>query len=339
LESLLKQYPTLSTLFLKGERASNPFKTDKGGVSDVPYDGKRYPTFFHFRGKEYGTELARESHINMRCRISFETDAVNDYFSRTVDRGEFHLFLVANRNRAPVRSYVGPNLQNGVANLSVQLPGNACVGDKLHFVALVSDNTRIEAFENAFTVKVKEAADVGGGGRSTPRGGKKQGEDASVPTGIALPNIKRVKEADWEVQKPPFDKYTALRIKHAGVEGSENGSGGTDVYDFFVNMDNLYLKSELKVSHTQSEILTARFIYGLVLFGLGLIQDDTRAAAATSDQPNGDGNPDGNGVNGLEKQVEKATRAVAPVLLPMIDALGGLQIEPGVEPAGAGEET
>ena len=338
LESLLKQYPTLSTLFLKGQRASNPFKTDKGGPSDSPYNGERYPTFFRFKGKEYGAELVRESHINMRCRIAFETDAVNDYFSRNVDRGEFRLHLLANGNRASVSSYVGPNLQNGVATLSVQLPANSCVGDKLHFVASVSDTTRIDPFENRFTVTVKEAVDAKGGGKSSPRGDKKQGGDATVPAGIALPKIKRVTEAEWEAQKPAFDKYTALRIKHAGVEGSESGAGGTDVYDFFVNVDNLYLKTELKANAGQQEVLTARFIYGLVLFGLGLIQEDSRSVTSPEDE-NGGRTADGNGSENVEKRVERATRAVAPVLLPMIDALGGLQIEPGVEPAGAGEES
>ena len=337
LESLLKQYPTLSTLFLKGQRATNPFKTDKGGPSESPYNGERYPTFFRFKGKEYGLELARESHINMRCRIAFETDAVNDYFSRNVDRGDFRLHLLANGNRAPVSSYVGPNLQNGVATLSVQLPANCCVGDQLRFLATVSDATRIEPFENRFTVMVKGAVDIKSGGKSSPRSDKKQSGDSPVPAGIALPNIKRVKEAEWEAQKPAFDKYTALRIKHAGVAGDRNETGGTDIYDFFVNVDNLFLKTELKARVAQREVLTARFIYGLVLFGLGLIQEDARSASGPTEE-NGSGTADGNGSESVEKRVERATRAVAPVLLPMIEALGGLQFEPGVELAGAGEE-
>ncbi len=83
----------------------------------------------------------------------------------------------------------------------------------------------------------------------------------------------------------------------------------------------------------------ARFIYGLVLFGLGLIQDDSRVAAKHSDGANGNDTTEGNSVENLEERVEKATRAVAPVLLPMIDALGGLEIEETVAGAGAGEES
>lgn len=338
LESLLKQYPTLSTLFLKGQRASNPFKTDRGGTTNDPFRGERYPTYFRFKGKEYGTKLTRECHINLRCRMSFETDAVNEYFSRNVDRGEFHLYLVANGSRVPVNNYVGPNLQDGVATLSVQLPTNSCVGDELHFLATVGDPTRIEPFENGFTVTVKNAIEVKKSDRvkqpKKPNDNKRPG-DRTAPGGIALPNIKRVTEAEWESQRPPFDKYTALRIKHAGVEGTEDGTAGTDVYDFFVNVDNLYLKTELKAGSAPQEILRARFIYGLVLFGLGLIQDDSRMA--NGQEENADpAQP--NGTEPVEARVDKATRAVAPVLLPMIDALGGLQGESTVLAMGAGEE-
>jgi hypothetical protein len=106
LESLLKKYPTLSNLFLKGQRASNPFKTGKGESTDAVYTGKRHPTFFRFKGKDYGAELVRDAHINIRCRIAFETDAVNDYFSRNVDRGEFRLYVVSSGSRVAVTGYV-----------------------------------------------------------------------------------------------------------------------------------------------------------------------------------------------------------------------------------------
>src|SRR5207253_11168632 len=62
LESLLKKSPTLASLFLKGERASNPFKSDKvRDGQEKPFKGERFPTFFKLKGKEYGQELARET--------------------------------------------------------------------------------------------------------------------------------------------------------------------------------------------------------------------------------------------------------------------------------------
>ena len=92
LETLLKQSPTLSELFLFGKRATNPFKTKQAAADEKPFEGKKYPTYFKFKGKEYGFHFQREANINARCRIAFETDGVNDYLSRSIDPGEFALF-------------------------------------------------------------------------------------------------------------------------------------------------------------------------------------------------------------------------------------------------------
>ncbi|HBB94682.1 MAG TPA: hypothetical protein DC054_04770, partial [Blastocatellia bacterium] len=192
LRTLLKQSPMLSALFLKGDRLSNPFKTSKGkGGADKPFNGERYPTFFNFRGKDYGQELARDCHINSRCRVLFETDANNDYFSRDIDPGDFELYRVTQGQRYPVADYVGPNLQNGSASLSLQLPSNCVEHDALSYVGVVTDRTRVEPFENRFTIHVKGMANNrngGGGTKSREKSNNSDGDDdIAPPTGIALP--------------------------------------------------------------------------------------------------------------------------------------------------------
>ena len=227
LEALLKRSPTLAALFLQGDRISTPFKTTRATTDEQPFVGKSYPTYFHFRGKDYGFELHRDCPINMRCRIAFETDAVDDYFSRDIDRGEFTLYRIADSRRLPADNYV-MNLQNGIATLSVQLPDNCCEGDHLEFVAVVSDSTQIEPFENEFSITVAKAATPHGGPgqplRPTTAG---KGVERATPAGIALPNIVEVPEEDWQKENPPFDRYTALRITNAGhpVDNGENGNG------------------------------------------------------------------------------------------------------------------
>ena len=106
-------------LFLFGKHASNPFKQVKTGPEDKPYEGRTCPTFFKFKGKDPGAEIAREAHINMRCRIAFETDAVNDYLSRSIDPGTFELFLLEGAERRPAKDIgfaSNVNLQNGIAS-------------------------------------------------------------------------------------------------------------------------------------------------------------------------------------------------------------------------------
>ena len=122
IQSLLKQSPTLASLFLTGGRAANPFKTVEVSQHEEEFEGKHHPTYFKFKGRDYGKVLNRDCNLGQRCRITFETDTVNDYFSRQVNPGTFSLSLVSGQNRNLVSDYVGPFPQNGIAVLSLELP-------------------------------------------------------------------------------------------------------------------------------------------------------------------------------------------------------------------------
>jgi hypothetical protein len=342
LENLLKKSQTLASLFLRGERASNPFKTVKVQEEEKPYHGTTYPTFFKFQGKEYGHVLQRETPKNMRSRITFETDTVNDYFSRSIDPGRFSIWREIDSERQPVPNYVGPNLQNGAATLSVQLPEGCNSGDELHFLTIVTDPTRTEPFENRFVVKVKPPSEPSGTSstrRKPPA--KNPGNDRDATSGITLPNIIKVQEPDWEKQSPPFDKYTSLRIKDAGApeaNGHSNGEEKPTVYDFYVNMDNLYLRSEMKPSSADAELLRNRFIYGNVLLGLALLHQEELDKKARSERKTEEKEEDEETQINIEDRVAQFTRAIAPVLLPMVESLGGLDVaELATADAGAGE--
>jgi hypothetical protein len=340
LESLLKKSPTLANLFLKGLRATNPFKTVKvREEEESPFEGKRFPTFFKLKGKDYGQELMRETPTNMRSRIAFETDAENDYFGRATETGQFSLFLLNGEHRVPVTDYVGPNLQNGIGTLSVQLPLNCQVGDTLRFLAVVTDSSRIDPFENRFTVRVRPATQPSGlaGERRKPPAGE-PGDDREVPGGIALPKIIPVHEKDWDAQIPRFDKYTTLQIKNAGDDSAQNGDA-QPIYDFYVNVDNLYLKTEMKPAHRNPEVTQARFTYAVVLLGLALIQENEAAKAKAKKADAEEKEEEGEGEINVERRVAEFTRAVAPVLLPMIESLGDLDEDLVPAVVGSGEAT
>ena len=318
LESILKQAPNLANLFLLGKRASNPFKTKRVIEAEQPYDGKRFPTYFKFKGKEYGTELERQTHRNMRSRIGFETDAVNDFFSRPIETGKFSLFCIVDNSKKAVSSFAGPNLHNGVAALSVKLPDNANVGDRITFDAVVTDPYNGRDFENRFTVLVKEEAEPsgGGGGRRNPPS-RKDGKGGEQQAGILLPTIIEVFEDQWPTHE--FDKFTAIKIKDSGSSDEQGNGDAPTQYDFFINIDNVYLKSEMKPTKSDVFLQKARFTYGMVLVGLGLLQQHAESSKQRDSESNGDENE----VN-IEERVALTTRALAPIILPMIDALGAL---------------
>jgi len=317
LETLIKRYPTLSNLFLPGSRASVPFKSIKVQQGTKEFTGKRYPTYFRFKDKQYGAVLQRECHINLRYHVSFDTDAENEYLRRDEDPGEFSLYLRNGERLARVENY-GINVRNGTGSLTVRLPANACVGDELRFVARLTDATQVQPFENRFIVRVKQPATITGGGGGGGGGGpKKPGGEQDVPTGIELPKPILVYEADYHKYNH-FTNRTALRIVHDRVQLDENGGEPQDTYLFYVNMDNLhlnrYLKYDTKTGDSHSAI-RQRFVVGMVLIGMALLHDD----ATRETQPEGEDEQ-----RNVEDEVASVTTALAPFLLPMIESLGSV---------------
>ena len=257
----------------------------------------------------------------MRARISFETDATNDYFSRQVDPGKFSLNAISGNSQLIMVEDYSLNLQNGIATLNVKLPGGCRVGEIIRFVTSVSDSSQIEPYRNCFMIRVKSASEPNGGeGKRRKPPSEIEGHDREIPTGIQLPNWVRVNEADWNKHDPPFDQFTALRIKHAGVTETAAGNG-KDIYDFFINEDNVHLKRYLKYEHKTGQsdaVARTRFELGLMLTGLALIHRVAQQKEIRSEDE-----PDNVEMN-IEKQVANVTVAIAPFILPMIDALGAL---------------
>jgi hypothetical protein len=199
----------------------------------------------------------------------------------------------------------------------------------------------VDPFENRFTIRVKSEAQASGspGGRRKPPGGE-PGDEREIPAGISLPKIIKVFEPDWGKQNPRFDKFTALRIKNAGASEDNASKGEAEtVYDFYVNLDNVYLNTEIKPAHRDPELTRARFMYGMVLVGLALLQQEEVERKAREPKPgeSEEEEDDRECEVNIERRVEQFTRAVAPVLLPMIESLGNLDEEPVAAFAGSGE--
>lgn len=315
LEDLLSRSPTLRSLFISGTAIPNPFAPKKVSEGDQPYEGKRFPSFFRVKGVPDGKKLDRKANLGQRARITFETDAANDYFSRDIDRGLVIVEHRLNGEWSEVSDY-SVNLLNGLAYLNLTLPALAVVGGVHDYRVLVDDVDRFEPFENLFSLEIQPESrqqDPKKRKRRKPRS-KDDGTDREGPGGLALPEIKKIREEHWPQQSPPFDKYTALKITIAGP--TEDGKGTQ--YDFKVNVDNLYLKAEKKGSR-EPKLVEQRFVYGLVIIGLALLNESDRMTRVYASD-------DGNDLS-IEDLVAAASRALAPVVVPLIDQLGELTLD------------
>jgi hypothetical protein len=294
LDEILRKSPSLNALFVQGTDLSNPFKL-RSAAEQERFEGKPYPTYFHLKKGEE----RKNCHINLRFRVQFETDVVNDYFGRDNYPGHFTLRV----NEKPLDDYV-INIWNGIATLTVRLPSDAKVGDDLDCEAWIQDDTLIEPFYNRFTRHVLEPTEVkpGASGRRLPPAGEGEG-DRQLPSGLSLPHVIEVREEEWEERN--FDKYSALKVTQAE----------SNIYDFYVNMDNIYLQTELKSYENKldARLLEARFKYGLVLLGLALLKEDNKDHEHEECET-------------IEERVFNVSKAVAPILLPMIESLGDLPV-------------
>jgi hypothetical protein len=295
LEDILKKSPALSSLLIPGFKIRSPF--DMRGVSEKEnFVGKDYPTYFRIMLDE-----VKLCPINSRFRIQYETDATNDYFERSKLPGEFRLCI----RDEEVKDYT-LNLWNGLATLTVNLPESANVGDTLNYKSVVGDPTQFRPFESDFQVNVIEPYNRRGGGHGETKKppSSKEGDDRSILSSLSLPQVIEIHQNRWSEVK--FTENSALLVKDTGDEG----------YDFYVNMDNICLLSEVKArSDIDGKLLSGRYKYALVLIGLALLKEH----AGSKEEKKND--------EDIFKGVSEVAERLSPIILPMISYLGELEIE------------
>src|SRR5262245_56332633 len=199
LERVLKNSPTLARLFGLGQRLHNPFKPETKESSEKPFVGKQHPTFFRFAGKEESELLARAAHLESKVRIAFDTDAVDDYFTRKVDRGQKEFVRIADGKRVALTDYSGPNLTDGRANLTLDLPDGLKAGDMLDLELIVRDPVTSAEFVNKAKLTILAALER----PDTPHPRKKKKPPSDKPgdkehgiAGLDFPEVKWVKPED-----------------------------------------------------------------------------------------------------------------------------------------------
>ncbi len=308
IENIIKQSPTLSKLFIQGVRIKNPFGLVESKTKGE-FKPKRFPTYFKL-SKEYLASSPKRCPSNRKFRIQFETDAGNDYFNRDREPGEF----ILTAGGAPVKDF-SVNLWNGLASLNAELPDGVNVGDKLVFETKVMDNSRVDPFSNEFHVLVGEPEEK----KPSKPGQRKPNSDGDddtdmrqQPSYLDLPNMVELRKADGERWSSHFaDDADALSVRDAGEGG----------FDFYLNMDNVYLLTEAKGNTKMDpKLLEARYKYGMVLIGVSLLEYFEHKNKQKEEVREKDG-------PSVADKIFHFSKAISPVLLPMIASLGDLELE------------
>jgi hypothetical protein len=297
ISSLIQKSSVLSKLLIDGERISNPIKSSKA-IEANKFNGKKFPTFFKLK-EAYTNANPKICNISHRFRIAYTTDAFNDYFSRDSEPGNFYLEM---NGKSIERSSI--SLWNGTAILNVYLPAEARVNDICHFISSVDDNNRPEPIVEEFWTYIKAESPYHGpgpsGNRLLPPGNLGNGSANNIAK-ADLPPITEVRESEWDKYK--FTKETALTVIRSGAS-----------YDFFLNMDNLYLRTEKKNRKKLDEkVLDAIYRNSLVLIGM-LYLSHCLKKNEKDDKEDSD----------LQGQIKTITEALSPMIIPMVLQLGEL---------------
>ena len=296
LSSIFKSSAVLTKLFSVGEKLTNP--TNIGATSTAEtYEGRYNPTYFEIVKKASVAIFEREAQVGRKFRISFKTDAKNDFFSREDYPGKYILLC-----NGILCSNHGMNLHNGTATLSVFLPDHATVGEEKLYECVIVDTNVDREFQNSFLIVTIPYAD----GKTKPfpphsqkPPGPNSNEKTTAPTGISLPEVIDVYRDKWEEHQ--FTKESALSVVRAAAD--------SEAFDFFINMDNIHLQTEMKPiakDETKIKLLKARYKYSMVLIGLSILGYYVNKETEDS----------------REDMVRLISEMLSPIILPMIDVMG-----------------
>jgi hypothetical protein len=331
MEEMVKKHPLLEQILGPGFRIANPFKPHLVESEEKPYVGVRFPIKFHFKGSQPGKALDRDAHLNSQVRVAFETDAENDYFRRDEEPGDLKLFQLIDGKLKPAKNWRTPHLFQGLASLTLSLPDDTKIDDTLIYEAQVMDPSRVEPFRNRFTLTVRAERE-----EQPPRPPKppkeheeptsKDGKQKPNDTKLSVPNPQEIYEPAWGQQDPKFDRSTAMTIKRQ--PGAPEDS---HVYDYFINMDNVFLVQAMKTQPKRAAEHRERFKFGMTLITLALLRQDLEAKKREGDMSESEDEEQKAKRPDVHETVAEVTSAIAPFLLPLVESLAqitGEMVEP-----------
>ena len=198
----------------------------------------------------------------------------------------------------------------------MQRLGTHCV-----FEVKVDDVKQMKPYVSNFHIKVEKKNKTGsgpGGTRKDRPPGKKKGKDRQRESHLAMPPIIDIRKNDWD--KNDFKDFSALKVLHNRSEGDRQ------LYDFYINLDNVYLQNEMKYNpQLDPKILEAQYRYGMVLIGMSMLAFEKDRHKKRQDRDNGtDSNEE---EPPIEYRISQSTEAISPVLLPMIALLSNSELE------------
>lgn len=290
---LLKADPMLARLFGSGDRLI----TKAGPGPEVPFLGKRFPTFFRLTKNPSGG-LVKTCPVNVTCRVEFETDAVNDYFKRPDSPGSVSV--------DPPNIIEHSHLWNGRFTAQFRCPWDAKPGDRVDVTIRVDDiqtQARNAPFVARLTLVAEREVDPRRSGTNGIRNRSRPGNRTPAPT-LAIPDLK------WKAYD---DRRVSLKVSH-----DDQGQ-----LEYFANSNNVYLTDALvRAKEEDHPLIKYWFGYGLLLCALGMQKEGQERSDTRTGNGNDSDGEEGNG-NAMDDlgRISLNCDGIARVIIPLIRTL------------------
>lgn len=301
---VLEVSPDLAKILLGGARLPSPFPKPGTGAKGKTkkFVGQQFPSYFHFEKHKPGEDHKRTAEIGRDLRVTFITDAKDDYFTRSGERGYMRVVLSYGDETEEVDA-TSLTLSDGMARWTGPLPEGAGVADVITYDFEVTDPMRSESFQNRLVVEVRPRNEHPQGKKKKRKKNKNDGDDGDGESGLSLPEVTPVTREDPAWEEFEFTEDSALAVRRR-----PSSDGGAVAFDFFYNADNDSLRRAQKAAPGDADLTRERFRCALVLVGLALVQD-----LAAKKSGKGEEELD------IESIVASTTQSLAPILLPLVE--------------------
>ena len=239
---------TLKQILNIGVNISMP---NNNGFKQIKFIPNKYPSFFNLQ-KKYLKNEPRKIEINRVGNILFETDAPNDYLVRSIDPGK----MIIKLNGTQLTKNFDWGCIDGVWKFKLDCnANNFLVGNKYEVEVSLLDTVNNKNFIETFWIEIIK--------KSIHKIVRNPSKPKSNGSNYNLPEIIPVRKNDTNFKKMNFTEKSALKII--------NGKTG---YDYYLNMDNIWLQKEILSKGSNKLELEKFFEATFSLFGMKMVAED-----------------------------------------------------------------
>lgn len=268
-DRLIEMNPSVAQILPGGDLLKSPGQVPP----KKPFDGQYFPTYLRLARRSLRRD-GIEVGLNRVRRIEFETDAVNDFFTRSVNRGgiEFNGRTIAGGTPAEEAFNFQFNLRDGRLHVRLRIIDGTCKpGDVFEFTASMFPGPLGSPVESRFVLKcVKDVPARPPGPRPRPK--PKPSPDPGPPTGLDGPDIRWLTKDGRRAIGQETTKWDAKFADFGEHDGGYAdllafGEDDAPVFAYYVNYDNVNLQSRLLSIRDEAERAATieRFKWGIVL--------------------------------------------------------------------------